>query len=229
MKVFIYSLADPRDGVIKYIGKTNNVEVRLKNHINPARYKNTLKFNWIRDLRYSGLIPILDIIEVVEAVDGKERERYWIKFYIDNGNPLTNNSDGVLFGNITSFKKGNKSWNEGKGNSFTCLNCGKKTKAPPAAKRMYCSIKCYQNHCTSNKGRFKKGHMPWSKNKSGYKLKSIPVIQMDMNLNFIREFSGCKEASTEFKCNSENIRNACVGRSKTAMGFKWKYKQNNRI
>lgn len=30
---YIYALIDPTDNIIKYIGKTNNIEKRLKKHI----------------------------------------------------------------------------------------------------------------------------------------------------------------------------------------------------
>jgi membrane protein DedA with SNARE-associated domain len=41
--------------------------------------------------------------------------------------------------------------------------------------------------------------------------------------NFIKKHYSCKEASKEMMCIEENIRRVCVGKSKTAKGFIWKY------
>lgn len=106
---YIYLLRDPIDNEVKYIGKTNNLKVRLKAHLNPARFKNTHKFNWIKKLRNKNLKPTLEIIEKCSINNWKEREKYWIKYYLDAGTKLTNKTDGgdgLTFGNQTSFKKG---------------------------------------------------------------------------------------------------------------------------
>ena len=56
---FIYGLVDPRTDEIRYIGKANDIRQRLKNHLNPARYRPTHKFNWIRKLRRLNMKPYL--------------------------------------------------------------------------------------------------------------------------------------------------------------------------
>lgn len=33
-KKFIYTLSDPKTGLVRYIGKTNNIKNRLKRHLN---------------------------------------------------------------------------------------------------------------------------------------------------------------------------------------------------
>ena len=82
-----------------------------------------------------------------------------------------------------------------------------------------------------NVGNFKKGIIPWTKNNSGYKLggkkKAIPVLQFDLENNFIKEHYSYNEAAKEINCLKENIRLACVGKIKSTKGFKWKYKTNN--
>lgn len=78
-----------------------------------------------------------------------------------------------------------------------------------------------------NSGNFKKGNAPWCKNKSGYKLsgqkKAVSVLQFDLDNNFITKHYSCREAAKKMECIEENIRRACVGKSKTAKGFIWKY------
>lgn len=57
------------------------------------------------------------------------------------------------------------------------------------------------------------------------KPKITGVIQYDLNMNFIKEFKNCFEASEKYNCCVSNIRNCCRGKSKTAKGFIWKYKK----
>lgn len=56
---------------------------------------------------------------------------------------------------------------------------------------------------------------------------SIPVIQMDLDGNILREFSSGMEAEKLYKKNKRqnHISDVCNGKRKTAYGFKWKYKE----
>jgi hypothetical protein len=76
----------------------------------------------------------------------------------------------------------------------------------------------------NNKNTFKKGNIPWNKNKIGYKLKSKKVLQLDLNGEYINEYYSVMDAAKALNCNSETIRNVCNGINKTGKGFKWKYK-----
>ena len=90
-KTFIYSLEYPI-GNIKYIGKSDNPEIRLKNHLKEAKQKNkSYKDKWINSLPEK---PFLNIIEETNYGNWQNREIYWIKFYKDNGSKLVNGTDG---------------------------------------------------------------------------------------------------------------------------------------
>ena len=111
MNTKIYTLSCPINGDVRYIGKTNNPEQRLKNHLNKARDYNTHKRNWINKLRNQGFKPIFTIIDEVPI----DNWQYWEKFYIlkfkQLGCDLVNWSDGgegLSYGNQTSFKKGER-------------------------------------------------------------------------------------------------------------------------
>ena len=58
--------------------------------------------------------------------------------------------------------------------------------------------------------------------------RSKPILQYDLEVNFIREWKSAVEAAEVlgFK-NSGTIRYCCRGKTKTSHGFIWKYKQNN--
>lgn len=55
--------------------------------------------------------------------------------------------------------------------------------------------------------------------------KRVPILQLDMNDNIIREFNSAKEAEAILGFNSSNITNCCRGKYKSMYGYKWKYKQ----
>ena len=98
----------------------------------------------------------------------------------------------------------------------------------------------------SNEGSFKKQHIPWNKNRTGYTTKKKgysvsreirlkisktlkgqeskrkkKVKQFDMNRNLIKEFNSITEAKLE--TGIKGINNALTGRAKSAGGYIWKY------
>ncbi len=94
---FIYGLFDPRDGELRYIGKTEKaLGVRLSGHLCAANQgKNTHLFNWIRLLRTMGEKPYISQIQVLNEVEDLNRaEVYWIAFFRAQGCRLTNSTDG---------------------------------------------------------------------------------------------------------------------------------------
>ena len=54
--------------------------------------------------------------------------------------------------------------------------------------------------------------------------KSKPVLQFDLQDNFIKEYPSTKQAERELGFDQGHICNCCNGKQKTAYGFKWKYK-----
>ena len=89
----IYSLNDPRDLSVRYVGKTiSDLNTRLKCHICRAKNskKHTHKHAWIKQLLALGLRPLINLIEVVGEDSWIDRERYWISHFKN----LTNLSKG---------------------------------------------------------------------------------------------------------------------------------------
>lgn len=54
--------------------------------------------------------------------------------------------------------------------------------------------------------------------------KRKPILQFDLNGNFIREWSHAREAAETLGLNKRAIYGACTGRLKTSGGFVWKRK-----
>lgn len=56
-------------------------------------------------------------------------------------------------------------------------------------------------------------------------LPRVPILQLDMGDNVIREWSSAREVESTLGFNNSNITNCCRGRYKSMYGYKWKYKQ----
>jgi len=91
---YIYALVDPNDGAIRYIGKSDNLQLRYYNHICYSKTSYDHKSNWIKKLRANNQQPELIIVEKVLYSQWQEREKYWIDFYKLKGCDLTNSTNG---------------------------------------------------------------------------------------------------------------------------------------
>lgn len=100
-KNYIYALIDPRPNKNKiYIGKTNNPELRYKQHIFRLKH-NTKKTAWIKKLLFLDLKPELLILD--ETFDNWESlETYWISQFRTWGFDLVNGTNGGDGGNTFS-------------------------------------------------------------------------------------------------------------------------------
>src|SRR5207302_1874057 len=71
----IYVLIDPRNGEVRYVGKTVDIDDRLRRHLQIL--ENTHKSHWIRQLLKLGLTPQMEVVETVLG-SGATQERQWI-------------------------------------------------------------------------------------------------------------------------------------------------------
>ncbi len=104
MKVFIYSLSDPRSDEVRYVGKAVDPEKRLYGHTLVFR-SNTHKTAWIKSLRKLGLKPKMEILEALDDcsdAEWQESERFWIRYLRFLGCRLTNAVDGGYGGRKAS-------------------------------------------------------------------------------------------------------------------------------
>jgi hypothetical protein len=100
MHVKIYTLTDPIDNQVKYVGRTQNeLKIRLGGHMNP-KAKHTDKAKWIYNLRKQNLKPIIESIEEFEMEKNQENwniahsiETYWIEQFGQWGFKLLNHID----------------------------------------------------------------------------------------------------------------------------------------
>jgi group I intron endonuclease len=118
--VFIYTLAHPITGEVRYVGKAVNLIHRLKNHIKEKL--NTRKCNWIKSLTAQGLKPKIEALECFyDAQDWEwsEAERFWIESLRHMGCRLTNVERGGYGGGPRSKETREKISAAHKGKTLT--------------------------------------------------------------------------------------------------------------
>jgi hypothetical protein len=112
---FIYTLEFP-EGNIRYIGKSNNPEKRLREHLKDSSEENvnrngiSHKKSWIINLSKQELEPIVNIIDEINIEDWKWCEQYWIAQFKSWGFNLTN----LTIGGTSTLNEFGKPWNKGK-------------------------------------------------------------------------------------------------------------------
>lgn len=211
---FIYALICPEENIIKYIGKTRDLSIRLQGHINYALRKNHLKgkHEWIRNLHSKKLKPIMIILEQCNENTWQEREEYWIEYYSKQFSLFNKTSGGEDF----VFKSGHNPWNKG-GGKF--------------------SVESRQKMSNSHKGKIlesehkdKISQSLLGKSKSTEHRLNIRkgqgkiVQQWDIEGNLIAEYLASTFAAEAVGCKRESIRDACKGKIKLCKGFKWTFK-----
>ena len=91
--IYIYTLIDPRDNSIKYVGLSTTGFSRVNNHFKSGYSKNQSRVkSWIQSLRAHGYIFQVNYIEYFDK-DGPhvdKAEIKWIKHYKDQGIELYN-------------------------------------------------------------------------------------------------------------------------------------------
>lgn len=86
----VYSLVDQRNDASRYVGITDDVYKRFFQHVQ-CNGNNLDKNDWIQSLKDEGLMLIMKTLEVVDTVEeAREREQYWIHYYLREGASLLN-------------------------------------------------------------------------------------------------------------------------------------------
>ena len=91
--IYIYTLAHPITGEIRYVGKTVDPRRRLIAH-RCNKDKGTHKANWIKGLKEQGLNVEMEIIDVVSEQNWEYWEEYWIRQLRAWGMNLNNHDFG---------------------------------------------------------------------------------------------------------------------------------------
>ncbi len=203
MNVKVYSLLDPRDNQVRYIGKSLNTKKRLRKHIKESRESTkSHKKAWINGLLKNNLKPILEIVDEVPNKEWKFWEIHYISLFRSWGFDLVNSTNGG-----EGVEKGNIPWNKGiKGSiprNSTTFKKGSKIGKETRIKK---------GQRLSPKTEFKKGNIPFNQKN---------VLQFDLKGNFIKEYNSYKEAAKSIKVTYAAI-GYCIKRgTNKCKGFIW--------
>jgi hypothetical protein len=80
-----------------------------------------------------------------------------------------------------------------------------------------------ENRIHAYKTGLQKGH-PTNQKKGADNPRSTPVVQLNLNGEFIQNYAGVCEVARQIGGHQGNIAACCNGKRKTAYGYKWKYK-----
>jgi group I intron endonuclease len=232
--VGIYKIINPNDKV--YIGQSINIEKRWYNHSHPSKsvigrkLYNSFKKHGIKNHKF-------EIIEECELTKLNEREIFWKQHYINllgwekmlfcelydrGGGPRS--EDIKMKISISSMGKNSKvilQYN---------LN-GEFIKEWDTVKEAEYNYKTGISDVLRGKGktsggfiwRYKENPLDINHKISSHKL-SKPTNQYDLEGNLIKEWNSLMEIQNELKYPNSNISSCCIGKQKTAYGYKWKYK-----
>lgn len=89
MKNIIYALADPRNDLIYYVGKSTVGMDRPLTHLTNSHSEKVNQ--WVKSLNEKWLYPKIIVLENVEFLDDlPNREEYWINYYYGINSDLLN-------------------------------------------------------------------------------------------------------------------------------------------
>lgn len=230
--VYIYTLVNPLNNEIFYIGYTNNPKRRLREHI---RYRyNPLKDGVIGEISINGLEPILNIIDKCDFTfnhcfnmfEHERLEIFYIKKYRESGIKLTNLTNGGGVGNVNyipvyqfdefgNFIKKYDSITDASNSVMVSIS--------------KISVALDQKINKSSAGFYWFTSVEKSKNIVFRKAakRNIPIVQYSLDGKFIKKFKGQEEAERITNISAKLI-NKCLRKKgyDQAGGYMWFYEKN---
>lgn len=218
MKTVIYTLEDPVTGDIRYIGKTrSSLKYRLSQHIHDSLNNGTKtrKKAWIKGLILQGLLPVIQVLDVVDNDDWKLSEQYWISQLKAWGFKLTN---------MTAGGDGNQKMvmsEESKQKRSAAL---KGRKRPKEVTEKISKAHLGKKLLDSTKEKIRLFNLGKKQSEETRRKRYKPVILVDAYGNILKEYPSLQHAALQHGCRRGQIANVCAGRTKSACGLIWKYK-----
>lgn len=141
---YIYALIDPTTERVRYVGKSNNPQLRHKEHIREAKSERlTRKQVWIGSLLDTGVEPILEILEEVDDYEWQVAERTYIWSFGPSLTNATSGGDGITAGPVASealrrdrSERAKKQWEDPEFRKTMVRNAKKQWEDPEFRTRM---------------------------------------------------------------------------------------------
>jgi group I intron endonuclease len=151
-----------------------------------------------------------------------KQEEYWLNKYNAESNPLFYNKTNKAFGNSGHTKESKQNIIKGLLNRTWDKEWGKKSGEMRLGKKRQ-SFVSGPKHGNFNKPKSKIHKENMSKSHKGIITNIKPVLQYDINGNFLKEYPSKKYVQEVLGITS--VGQVLWGKNKTAGGFIWKYKQ----
>ncbi len=103
-KTFIYLLIDPESFEIRYVGKANDPEQRVRCHYWKCHHRETHSQRWMASLKERDVYPLWVAIDVATEDDWRRKEKKWVEFFQEKGAPLTNLTKGGNGASLSASK-----------------------------------------------------------------------------------------------------------------------------
>lgn len=193
MNISIYILIDPRNNQVRYVGQSNNPKLRLNKHI---QYSKCIKrpnrnTSWIKSLLNENLKPIMEVIDTVPFNEWEFWERHYISLYKTWGFKLNNHTNGG----------GQVGYNYNQTSEIRALMSKKKKEllAIPENNSMFGKI-----HTNESKQQMRdKALLRDFHGENNPRARFI--IQYDLNLTPIKEWSCAKDCADVYNMSRGNI------------------------
>lgn len=206
MSIGIYKITNHLNQI--YIGQSMNLEYRekvyrdLRCKLQPKIYNSILNNRWETHS--------FEIIEECEIDKLNKRERYYQEYYDTVNNGLNSIYVGV--------NDGNRCWTEEMKNKL------RKPKPEGFGEKLSKTLlEKGEDHASKQiESRNKRRETHHNKGDKHPLVK--PVIQYDLNGNFINEYFGTRDAYRKTGISYSHIGDVCLGKRKTAGKYIWKYK-----
>jgi len=203
-----------------YIGKEKIQPIKSRYYEHKKRFGHQIIFTYI------------DQIESLNSKDWKPLECFWIEYFRQLGFDLQNKNDGVGGSNIITLEtrikmsqshKDKKLSQETK-SKMSLIRTGNKhsneTRLKMSLSKQNMSQETKNKMSLAAKG--KKKSLEIRNKMKEYRNK--PILQYDLEGNFIKEWSSAKEASQKLNINRNGISSVCNNKNKSSGKFIWKFK-----
>lgn len=220
----IYKITNPNGKI--YVGQSINLEKREKEYQNMKNCKGQIiLYNSLQ--KYGPENHVFEIIEKCDVEQLNIKERYWQEHYGVIGNKglncrFTKTNDKSGFCSQETKQKMSHSQTNRIMTEEHKVNIGNSLRG--GIRSQETKQKMSQSH--TNRIMTEETRTKMSISSKLRPRKNKQVIQFDVHNNIINTFPSIKEASVFYNVHPSNLRDACLGRSKTSGGYIWRYKNN---
>ena len=205
---YIYKITNRKNQKI-YIGKTLlTPEARFKEHIKDHQKKEEENRPLYRAMKKYGVENFfIETVEECEEKDINEREKYWIEYYgsFKNGYNATIGGDGTRYADydlIYSLYQEEKTIDE------------IKKITSHSEKTIRTALNVFN---ITKEERIERARKNLSK--------QVAMLNKDTE-EILKVFMGTREAGRYLNKHHQHINEVCLGKRKSAYGYKWKYLEN---